>query len=43
MCLEPFRKQSFTFADVILCLLKNVAIFTGKHLYWDLFLIKVQA
>ena len=23
--------------------LKNFAIFTGKHLYWSLFLIKLQA
>ena len=32
-----YQKRSF--ADV----LKNLAIFTGKHLRWGLFLIKLQA
>ena len=34
----PLQKQSF--ADV---LKKKIAIFTGKHLCWSLFLIKLQA
>ena len=40
--LSNFRRshlQMFVIIDV----LKNFAIFTGKHLYWSLILIKLQA
>ena len=36
---EPYRVQKQSFADV----LRNFAIFVGKHLCWSLFLIKLQA
>ena len=37
--LEPvFIREKQPFADV----LKNIAIFTGKHLFWSLFLMKLS-
>ena len=42
---EPLKKSKSSRSQMFFKIssIKNFAIFTGKHLYWGLFLIKLQA